>query len=65
MHGAAHGPHKGAIGGAVERHGNRAHEVQCDVRFALLGDILVAADPAMQCGGMNVSVSGVYRRVRR
>jgi hypothetical protein len=59
------GPNEGTIGEILQVSGNRAHAPECHVRFTLLGDFIVAADPDMQCGGMNVSFSGVYRRVRR
>ena len=57
------GPHVGAIAGSLQVAGNRAREPECNVSFTLLGDLLVAADPDMRCGGANVSFSGVYRRV--
>lgn len=59
------GPNIGDIGEPVRVTGNRAHAPDCNVRFILLGNWLVAADPDMQCGGANVSFTGVYRRVRR
>ena len=59
------GPNTGNISEAVQVTGNRAHAPECNVRFTLLGDWLVAADLDMQCGGMNVSFTGVYRRVGR
>lgn len=59
------GPNEGSIGGIVRVSGNVAHEAECNIRFTLLGDLLVVADPDRNCGGMNVSFSGVYRRERR
>jgi len=35
----------------------------CQVRFRLLGPYLLAQDDGNNCGGMNVTFSGVYRRV--
>ncbi len=58
-------PHTGEIGGALTLHGNRAHHGECNVTFHLIGPYIIGSDPDMQCGGMNVSFSGVYRRVRR
>lgn len=59
------GPHVGEIDEPVRRSGNRAYAPECGVTFTLLGDFLVGADPKMQCGGVNVSFSGVYRRLGR
>jgi hypothetical protein len=59
------GPHVGEIDEAVRPSGNRAHAPGCEITFTLLGDLLVAADPKMQCGGMNVSFTGVYQRMNR
>lgn len=59
------GPHVGEIDEAVQMSGNRAYAPECEITFTLLGDLLVGADPKMQCGGANVSFSGVYRRVKR
>lgn len=59
------GPNIGNIGEAVRVTGNRAHAAECNISFTLLSDLLVAADPDMQCGGANVSFTGVYRRSRR
>ena len=56
--------HEGAIAGRVELSGSKGFyrdEDLCEVRFTLLGDYLVASDNR-QCGGANVSFSGVYRR---
>jgi hypothetical protein len=47
--------------------GNRLHyedENLCEIDFTLVGDWLVAADNR-QCGGANVSFSGVYRRMSK
>lgn len=57
------GPNLGNIGEAVRLSGNRASAPECHISFTLLGDLIVGADPDMQCGGMNVSFSGVYKRV--
>lgn len=59
------GPNDGTIGETVQVNGNRARAAECHISFTLLGDFLVAADPDMQCGGLNVSFSGIYRRERR
>lgn len=59
------GPNVGNISEPVRVTGNRAHATDCNISFTLLGNWLVAADPDMQCGGMNVSFTGVYRRIRR
>ena len=59
------GPNVGNIGEAVRVTGNRAHAPDCNISFTLLGNLLVAADPDMECGGANVSFTGVYRRRRR
>jgi len=59
------GPNEGAVSEAVQVRGNSAHASECNITFRLLGDLLIAADPDMSCGGMNVSFSGVYRRERR
>ena len=59
------GPNIGNISEPVRVTGNRAHAADCNIRFTLLGNLIVAADPDMQCGGMNVSFTGVYRRVGR
>lgn len=56
------GPNVGNIGETVRVTGNRAHASECNISFTLLGDLLVAADSDMQCGGANVSFTGVYRR---
>lgn len=56
--------HIGEIGGRVELTGNKGFyedENLCEIRFTLLGDYLVAHDNR-QCGGANVSFSGVYVR---
>ena len=56
--------HEGSIAGRVEVTGNKGFyrdEDLCEVRFTLLGDYLVANDNG-QCGGANVSFSGVYVR---
>lgn len=58
------GPNVGDISETVRTAGRRAFAKECGVSFTLVGDFLVAADPKMQCGGMNVSFSGVYRRSR-
>lgn len=57
------GPNIGEIAEAVRTSGNRAYAPECRITFTLLGDLLVGADPQMQCGGLNVSFSGVYKRV--
>jgi hypothetical protein len=59
------GPHFGEIDEALRTSRNRAYAPECEITFTLLGDFLVAADPKMQCGGANVSFSGVYRRLTR
>ena len=59
------GSHTGEVSGPLTISGNVAREPQCNIRFTLLGDLLVGSDPDMQCGGANVSFSEVYRRVRR
>jgi hypothetical protein len=59
------GPNVGNISEPVRVTGNRAHAPDCNISFTLLGDLLVAADPDMQCGGVNVSFTGVYRRAGR
>lgn len=59
------GPNVGNVGETLEVSDNRARAPECNLSFTLLGELLVAADPDMQCGGMNVSFSGVYRRGRR
>ncbi len=56
--------HVGEISGRINRAGQRgdyADENLCKVRFTLLRDYLIAGDNR-QCGGANVSFSGVYRR---
>jgi hypothetical protein len=58
------GPNVGDISGTLKVSGNSAHEPDCNVDFTLVGDMIVGRDPDMQCGGMNVSFSGVYRRDR-
>ena len=59
------GPNVGEIGEPVRTSANRAYARECGITFTLLHDLLVAADPEMRCGGMNVSFSGVYRRSGR
>lgn len=59
------GPNLGQIGGAVTVNGNLAFESECKVSFHLLGPIVIVADPARACGGMNVAFTGVYLRQRR
>lgn len=59
-------PHIGEIHGPISVFGNRGRysdENLCEIDFTLLGDFLIAGDNG-QCGGMNVSFSAVYRRVR-
>ena len=59
--------HIGEVHGRITRQGNRARygdADDCEVNFTLLGDLLVAGDNR-NCGGMNVSFSAVYRRVKR
>jgi hypothetical protein len=56
------GPNIGEIDEAVTINANRASAQQCEISFTLLGDVIVAADPKRQCGGANVSFTGVYRR---
>ena len=58
------GPNIGGIDEAVRVRGNVAHAPECNITFTLLGEFLLGADPDRQCGGMNVSFSGVYRRGR-
>jgi hypothetical protein len=58
------GPHVGNLSEPVRTSGNRAYASECEVTFTLLGDFLVVADPKMQCGGANVSFSGVYRLLK-
>ena len=56
--------HEGAIDGPVKFAGHKgsyADDDMCEVRFTLLGAFLIAADN-QQCGGANVSFSGVYTR---
>ena len=58
--------HIGELDGTIEPAGQRAHysdDNLCEVEFTLLGDFLIAGDNR-QCGGVNVSFSGVYRRTR-
>ncbi len=59
--------HEGELDGPVEITGHTGHygedENLCEVRFTLLGDYLLAGDN-MNCGGANVSFSGVYRRAK-
>ncbi len=58
-------PHSGDIDGRLTLFSNRARydDNFCRVDFALVGDMLIAADNDM-CGGMNVHFDGVYCRVR-
>jgi hypothetical protein len=56
----------GELDGTIEPAGRRAHysdDNLCEIDFTLLGDFLIAGDDR-QCGGVNVSFSGVYRRAR-
>jgi len=56
--------HVGELSGKIDRAGQRgtySDENLCKVRFTLLRDYLIAGDNR-QCGGANVSFSGVYRR---
>lgn len=58
--------HIGELDGTIEPVGQRAHyedDNLCEVDFTLLGKYLIAGDNR-QCGGVNVSFSGVYRRTR-
>jgi hypothetical protein len=58
--------HIGEIDGTLAPAGQRAHysdDDMCEIDFTLLGDFLIAGDNH-QCGGVNVSFSGVYRRAR-
>jgi hypothetical protein len=59
--------HEGEIDGPVEITGHTGHygedENLCEARFTLLGDYLLAGDNG-NCGGANVTFSGVYRRVK-
>jgi hypothetical protein len=59
------GPNIGAVTARGFPEGNRVevNDEDCKVRLQLLGDLLVVADN-LQCGGHNVSFSGVYRRDR-
>jgi hypothetical protein len=56
------GPNIGEIAEAVATVGNRAFAQECEISFTLLENLIVASDPKMQCGGANVSFTGVYRR---
>lgn len=61
------GPNIGSIGGMLRVEGNRAEYDEgegCQVSFTLIGELLIAGDNH-QCGGMNVSFSGVYKRTGR
>lgn len=56
----------GTVDGTIEPAGQRAHYADdslCEVDFTLLGEFLIAGDNR-QCGGLNVTFSGVYHRVR-
>ncbi|MEE7545901.1 hypothetical protein HF319_01525 [Xanthomonas sp. Kuri4-1] len=57
------GPHLGSVTARDYVQGNRLEvsEHACQVRMQLLGDLLLVSDN-LQCGGMNVSFGGVYRR---
>lgn len=63
------GPHLGSVTARDTPQGNRLEvieggpleEYRCKVTAHLLGDLLVVADNS-NCGGANVSFSGVYRR---
>jgi len=56
--------HVGEIAGSISVAGQRGDyrdDNDCKIRFTLLNDYLIAGDNR-QCGGANVSFSGVYRR---
>lgn len=56
--------HVGEIAGAVSRNGlvgRYEDDNLCEIDFTLIGDYLVAGDNG-NCGGANVSFSGVYRK---
>ncbi|MEA9590134.1 hypothetical protein VC279_23725 [Xanthomonas sp. WHRI 10064A] len=57
------GPHIGAVTARSTPNGNRLEvsEDDCTVCLQLLGELLIVADN-LQCGGANVSFSGVYRQ---
>lgn len=58
--------HFGELDGAVSLAGHTGtygDDNDCQVRFTILGDYLVASDNR-RCGGVNVTFSGVYRRER-
>lgn len=57
------GPNVGNIGGWIRPRRNRAtyDDEGCQVSLTLVGHLLLAADNN-ECGGMNVSFTGVYRR---
>ncbi|PPT93699.1 hypothetical protein XaraCFBP7407_17200 [Xanthomonas arboricola pv. arracaciae] len=57
------GPHTGSVTARGYPEGNRVevNEDMCKVRLQLLGDMLLA-DDNLECGGMNVSFGGVYRK---
>ena len=62
--GGGYDVHLGEIDGPVEVRGSRAFNSACKVSFHLLGPVMVVADPARECDGMNVAFTGVYRRQR-
>jgi hypothetical protein len=56
------GPNVGEINEIARPSDNRVYARECLITLTLLGELLVAADPKMRCGGMNVSFTGVYQR---
>lgn len=61
--------HTGELEGELRVNGNHAHlstgdsEYDCSADFSVIGEYLVVADNG-NCGGANVSFSGVYTRVK-
>jgi hypothetical protein len=58
--------HEGAVKASAPPEGHRLmlHEGECEVTLERVGELMLAKDNA-QCGGLNVSFSGVYRKAPR
>ena len=56
--------HSGRFGGDASPRGNRLHfsDGYCEIDLALIGGFITASDNA-GCGGLNVSFSGIWKRV--